>query len=126
MNAAAMSAQSALTAEMMNQHQKMSSTSTGSSAESLDKLLSDYFNDLMSKGILGEQSIMDVMNAFVTSNLDDAKSVLDNFGNLCGLKIEGGSQLFNQITTGFNLKNKESFLDARITAPINISGGQGH
>jgi hypothetical protein len=67
---------------------------------------------------------MDMFNELIHGNLDDLKSVLDNFDKLAMVKIAGGSQLFNELAIGPTLNVKQSMLD--MTIPGFFSQGQGH
>jgi|GEM_PF-5877605 len=122
-SASDMAMQSAMTAEMMSQHQRMQSSSTAASGSGMDRAFSDFFNAL-DGGILTDRSIMDMFNELIHGNLDDLKSVLDNFDKLAMVKIAGGSQLFNELAIGPTLNVKQSMLD--MTIPGFFSQGQGH
>ena len=122
-SASDMAMQSAMTAKMMSQHQRMQSSSTAASVSSMDRAFSDFFNAL-DGGILTDRSIMDMFNELIHGNLDDLKSILDNFDKLAMVKIAGGSQLFNELAIGPTLNVKQSMLDMVI--PGFFSQGQGH
>ncbi len=122
-SASDMAMQSAMTAEMMSQHQRMQSSSTAASGAGMDKAFADFFNAL-DGGILTDQSLMDIFNSVIHGSLDDLKSVLDNFDKLAMVKIAGGSQLFNELAIGPSLNVKQGIFDMVI--PGAFSQGQGH